>query len=281
GKTLWLWMGRTRPHLGISLQENGAPAKWRRQDVVVQWLRSRLKGKWIVDLDLSNSAVSFVTLDSKLKYCFGYIDGMLQYSIYHLVNYETWECIQKSIEGESVVTDHIKGDPLKELEEWGEVNEAKLNRKSNQKIERKIKAIKKDIVALKTYPLLYEMAQDLNNLESQNEINCGPYKFKFKKTLNTHQKADEIYRKAKRLKAAIEIQENRLNEAIANAQNYEQQSLDFEPSSLGWRFEEQKKKQATNDRNEAIDFEEFQLGKMTIAIGKNAQSNDWLRKNWA
>tara|TARA_R110000868_G_scaffold97619_9_gene268616 strand:+ start:6223 stop:7494 length:1272 start_codon:yes stop_codon:yes gene_type:complete len=297
GRTLWLWLGRKKPEEYIALAELAVPAKYRIKDVAIEWLRSKIKGKWLSGLpEITNNTVELEMADKLESLRFGYIDGRLHFeeivrtddmvqitsSTGKVLHIEPDQNYNSSLEERQ--HDQTLQSPVDDLESWFQRHNKTLQKKVLSKKSKKQKNIEKDIVKLESYKQLYEVAKNVDALKSESKLEMANVTIKFKSGLSEYQKADLIYSKAKRFKAAIELQEKRLEQLKAHKKDTE---LNLEQiynvDSLGWQLPKNRQSiETVTDTKSGLAHEEFQLpGKYKIAIGLSARANDHLRKTWA
>tara|TARA_R110000868_G_scaffold55424_8_gene172348 strand:+ start:7869 stop:9116 length:1248 start_codon:yes stop_codon:yes gene_type:complete len=289
GKTLWLWMGRKKPENRISLSEYTPPAKYRIKDVGVEWLRAKIKGKWLLSMPqvTLDNTIKLEAHGQKYSIEFGYRENRLHFI--EIIGNDEKRTVSKSFKGsddhfDSCGHENNNENPIEKLDHWIEKHKQSLNKKSLKKKNRKYKKIEKDIEKLSSYERMYEIAKNTEELKYKNEIVIDGHKIKLKKGLNEYQKADLIYAKAKRFKQAIVLQQDRLS-ALRNlsSNNIEQLELVFSAESLGWNLPQTKSvAEIKIDDKTGLSHEEFQLpGGYLIAVGLSARANDHLRKTWA
>lgn len=299
GKTRWWWIGRGKPNNQIIVNEQVPPPKFRGKDASVEWLRSRLKGRWLSHIlyDEKRGILRFTEADEDSFLEFGYIEGRLHHREGSLGSEtKTW-IIRRS---DQQHTNELAGpdeyipfdesefdltlDPLERLNNWYEKNDKNIQKRIDKKKKNKIKNIEKDIEKLSKHQDLYSIAADHQALANQEVVELKEIKIKFKKNQTVYQKADQIYEKGKRFKSALSLQHKRLEEAQDKLKkNPNIQSFEIKPDSLHWILPGAKKTIAVKNNNKfGPKYETFSLSSgALIAIGLDAQSNDYLRKEWA
>ncbi len=291
GKTYWWWLGRGGRFKTIKQTEDQPSSSLRAKDISLDWLRSRLKGVWLesIHLDVVNGIFKLKSLNEDKEICFGYKNNILNFV--DIVRAENEASIFYSHNGKSEVLKGVLEDsfdktmidpteePLSLNLDWYENIAKKTIKDKSKKITKKIDKIKMDIEKLRLYEKMYDDARDYEKLENLSAYKIEKIKIKFNKSMNSHQKADLIYKKAKAFKAAISLQEKRLEAAMSTITSEQNTEIDTKPFALNWKFSPQKKiiTETSND----IKAKYYSNTEYKIAVGLNAKSNDYLRKAWA
>ncbi len=292
GKTEWIWMGRGRNYNILQKTSYAPESKLRTKDISIEWLRSRLKNRWLkgLTIDDENGTIQFEEAGSDSTIAFGYKDNKLHF-IDMEKNSEKWKVLS-SINGQITFEqstklidkyfDSIKIQAIENLNqlntEWIEKVQRKVESKKSKKLKNKIKNIKNDIQKLMGYEALYIDAQNTDHLANLEEYKKNGTKVKFKKNQNKHHKADLLFSKAKAFKKALQIQQARKLNVIETLKTIEVEVDDKKALPLNWMFKSAKKQESLP---EDIKVKYFENDVLKIAVGLNAKSNDYLRKAWA
>lgn len=297
GKTWWWWLGRQKPYLGFSKQEKAPPASLRTSDVATEWLRSKIKGAWISQfvVDENRGYLRVDKADGEFSLLLGYKEGQLHFAECTQLSQESWNCFF-SFEGTSKEVNSLDNpvdfDPvilIQEMDaaqlqqEWFKKNEKSILRKHQSKLKRKLKNIESDLEKLKSHPELYELARDLEGLKDLKELKHKGIKIKFAASDGPHLKADKIFTKAKKLKSALALQQERLEEThkiLLSKTAHE--CFELRVPGLPWVLPGNKRRLQKVESDSHGRGKIFKLNDGTeFAIGTSAQENDHLRKSWA
>ncbi len=289
GETRWVWMGRKKPENYILINEASPPAQYRIKDVGVEWLRAKIKGKWLASIPevTEENTIILKAHDDNYSIEFGHYEDRLHFI--ERVKTQTDLVISKSFKTSADQFDTNRNDnkeinPLVSLERWMNKHRQSLKKKMLKKKNRKFKNIEQDIKKLSSYGRMYEIARNTEELKFKDEIVIEGHKIKLKKGLNEYQKADLVYAKAKRFKQAMVLQQDRLNALdIVSSGVIAQSEIEFSAESLGWNLPQTKAvTEIKTDDKTGLSHEEFELpGGYKIAVGLSARANDHLRKSWA
>ncbi len=307
GKTYWLYIGRGGGHEGIWYSEQ-APESYLRvhKDQLLEFVRKYISGGIFHSLELDQK-------DRILK--FNYNKWGRTNSFYYFYrgresifgnNYfdgkqEIFFCSYYGKLEEKILFNHYDklgrtelgvGKPrkLKLLEDLLnlEKNQRLLNNKKRTKfLEKKSKNIEGDLSKMLSIPLIEKKLEkwsfELNSGNDVAELNSekiliNGFRFKFSKEMSLYKRIDLIYKKIKKLKDVKVILTNRLKEANLLLNEVKNSHLELSQKIIKpiWNRKKIRNTQKTN-----IDFEEFLFEGFKIAIGKNAKSNDGIRKGWA
>lgn len=297
GKTWWWWLGRQKPFLGFSKQEIAPPAALRTSDIATEWLRSKLKGAWLraLEVDEEKGLLTLHKADGEFSLILGYKEGQLHFCECTPVSNDEWQChlsfdgIKKSVKAQLDITDFdqqsfdLKSDAPELQKEWFAKNEKSLFRKQESKLKRKLKNIEGDLEKLNSHEELYEMARDIEGLKDVRELSNKGVKIKFATSDNPHVKADKVFTKAKKLKSALSIQKERLEETREKLiHKAEHESFEIRVPSLPWILPGNKRSVQKIESDSHGKGKVFRLNDGTeFALGTSAQENDHLRKSWA
>lgn len=297
GKTHWWWIGRQAPHNHI-LRESIPPlAKYRALDSAVEWIRSRYKGRWLhsIEYDQGKNQLKLIEADQKRILILGYKNNVLHFLECNKNEDTSW-FVLRSDAGSITKTDdpneidyfdsnksNTELNPSDELERWYKNFNNQYQKKNTRKIKNKISNIEKDLQRLRLYPELYEIAQNHQRLMEKIKLEIKTLTIKFNSSDSAYTRADKVFSRAKRFKAAIKLQENRLEKEKALLLKRELGSEVPNINKLPWKFNSQSLKTKTDTSNvKKTDYEVFYLASgATMAIGKTSQANDYLRKEWA
>lgn len=273
-------------------------AKYRALDSAIEWIRSRYKGRWLhsIEYDQDKNQLKLVEADQKRMLILGYKNNVLHFLECNKNEDNSWFVLRSDL-GSMVKIDNLNEinyfesgkpvgadlNPSKELERWYKNFNNQYQKKNTRKIKTKIANIEKDLQRLQLYPELYEIAKNHQRLMENIKLEIKTLTIKFNSSDSAYTRADKVFSRAKRFKAAIELQEKRLEKERAMLLKRE---LDNEIPSihkLPWRFNSQSVKNKTDTSNvKQTDYEIFHLASGTaMAIGKTSQANDYLRKEWA
>lgn len=291
GKTLWWWLGRGGAYKCLKQTEEQPLSNLRAKDVSLDWLRSRLKGIWLesIELDEKNGVLKLKSLNEDKEICFGYINNILNFV--DISKHGQDRNVFFSDSGKTILSSKDVVDFFDEIDansitnpqninlDWVQNTSKKTSSEKAKKINRKIENIKKDINKLEQYKEMYSDAKDLEKLSQLDTYLRPKIKIKFNKIMNAHQKADLIFKKAKAYKHAIEIQMQRLENAISLKDVNDVPIISTKPFALNWKFSPTKKLEPEVYGDIKVKY--FASNDYKIAIGLNAKSNDYIRKAWA
>lgn len=291
GETIWWWLGRGGSYKQMKRSTLAPSSKLRVKDIGLDWLRARLKGHWVeaIHFDETKSILRIKSLKEEKEIVFGYKDNVLNFvDLNHtgnnIIGFSSFngktmplnESIESSFDTISIQPEE---EPLDVNLNWIDNIALKTQRQRTRKIKSKIENIEKDIKKLNNFDQMYQAAKNLDYLKNESSYRSGRVKIKFDKTMNAHQKADLIYKKAKAFKAAIQIQTQRLEEELKKLDENQGQEVLSKPFALNWKFNPQKRE--NKDVNSDLKIKYFTTGNFKLAVGLNAQSNDYLRKSWS
>lgn len=308
GETIWLYLGRGKGFEGVWRDLKPPESKLRGRDKLLDYVRKQLSSTLFLGLEIDS-------LDrvAKIKYqkwgkpcCFYYFyRGRDAYFINDFWDeterkiYTSWGAYRE-VQGNIIsLFDEVgrrdvdkkgelkkkEGDIqalLKQEEKSREINQ----RKKIGKLERKKKNIELDLIKIQGFFNQKELINkwkeilalqgSVKELEQDKLILAG-IKFKFSKEMSLFQRLSLIYSKIKKLQPLIAKMKGRLSnveeDLIKVKDNFVLRKNFIQPI---WMIDKSVKKEAKKE-----EFVEviFSAGKM--AIGKNAQSNDEIRKKWA
>jgi predicted ribosome quality control (RQC) complex YloA/Tae2 family protein len=303
GKTFSLYLGRGGGTEGIWLDESKVESNLRQIDQFLEYLRKHLTTTYIhkVSVEQNDRLIFLEYIKNKKLNTFGffYLGRNLYFAHEYfnvktnsIITYRSWDS-EKSDESihdcfEALINNKIN-DTKKEnkfvsaqniLE--NEKKSLKKNKtKKTKKLERKISFIKEDLKKMSNYNALYSFAdecQDLGTLPKKHTVEGIKISFKEKAH---YKRRNELFEKAKKLKAKIPFMKDRLEDCkreydlIRNKESFLNDLKTIKPFMTRAKKKEVK---ATKSQKEYLIIETENI---LMAKGNSASGNDQMRKEWA
>lgn len=302
GRTLYLYLGRGGGHEGLWLDPSPIPSALRLRDTWLEWCRKNLTSSLLseVEIDSQDRAI-------RLRFVHGGVAKDLYIlwagrTSYFAVNYiDSGEWFipwgGESEEGFKVF-DQVGRTTVANTEESSvelppvsallQLEKTQLEKLYNPKtkiksLKRKIDKIQSDLNRIRSWPRFQEWIQKQNpeEFENKTEVKFEDLHYKFPANLSGWQRRDWLFQQTKRLKGAEEKQSLRLIQTEKELESKTTYSSSAEniikPIRPVWgNVSPVKNKIEKSDQDYEIHTEDnFKVG-----IGKTAQGNDQLRKNW-
>ena len=306
GKTTYVYIGRGSQNQGIWKSDLKPDPFLRKVDTFLEYIRKHLSSCTLKNIEIDTKdrilSINYHKWGHVNKFGIFYFGSKLYFS-HHFFDskakkmnlYRSWSKKSKVISEVNIFEtfdeigrkdlDKKKVKPLvdinvllkKELE-LAETNKEK--NKSKKFLERKINRIYEDLKRVSRWEQLYELANKENNLAKYpHKTKLFDINIKFEEK-DHFKRRNQIFEKAKKLKKAVPILKQRLENTqnSLNNPNRSEYSNKLTPIKPYWNDLKVNSKETSKSENNIIFFNHPE---MKIAIGLNAKGNDEARKNWA
>jgi len=309
GKTHWIYLGRGAGYEGLWFGDKPPESSLRVvKDQLLQYLRKYLSGGIFHSIELDKSdrilKINFIKWGQVNSFFYFYRgresifasrifedSKEINFSSYHgyvdrEVDFDIFDEIGRAELGSK--SSNRKNLLLEDLLEKEKKDRSLNNMKRTKFIKRKVKNIEGDLTKMLSIPkveakvnswmLKLQNNEDVIELVDTSKVELNGFKFKFSKEVSSFKKLDVIFQKVKRLKKAKDLLTNRLNESKGMLVETKRDDLKLSQKIILpiWNRKKLKVKEQLNADYSEIEFKGFKA-----AIGKDARSNDHLRKVWA
>lgn len=311
GRSEHVLLGRGGDYSGFWTSSDRAPSDLRIKDKFVEFLRSRLRGRRLIDVRCANAEAYMMHLLAGVKdqVCILtiYIHKKSLYFLYAESNKSGFEVfvpwgsklkLRTTIETEvcsqleAYLLDVIgKECPFEGKEEkesfpgYGEIeNDVKALRDQRKRARRKVANIEGDLQKIRRWKDLSREVENSDFPKPTKKIKILGIKFNFIGLKDEWAQKNVIYEKIKRLKKIEPFQEERLLEAKEKYTYIENEEAQiFKPQKVlypKWKVSQDKK--ATQETSNEKGYEVYKIPNLgKLAVGLSPQGNDQLRKLWA
>ncbi len=309
GKTHWIYLGRGAGFEGLWFGDKPPESSLRVvKDQLLQYVRKYLSGGIFHSIELDKSdriiKINFIKW-GQINSFFYFYRGResifasrlfedtkeINFSSYHgyvdrEIDFDLFDEIGRA-ELESKKSNR-KNLELLDLLEKEKKDRSLNNVKRTKFIKRKVKNIEGDLTKMLSIPkveqtvnswmLRLQNNEEVSELIDVSKVMLNGFKFKFAKDISSFKKVDIIFQKIKRLKKAKELLTRRLNESKGMLIETKRDDLKLSQKIILpiWNRKKLKVKEKLN-----ADYIEVELDNYKVVIGKDARSNDHLRKSWA
>lgn len=299
GKTVGCYIGRGHGYEGFQFSEKIAPSYLRIQDKFLDYSRKYLVGARMgriqVHPDYQSFSFTFKNEHPNNEFIFGYKEHQLFFmrrerdqtycSWSNAVTLDDSSKLLRSLGATSLVTHEQKKQTIDQyLEGEEKKSSGKLVQKKKEKfLIKKVENIKNDYDLVLNFEKIEE-ALNADKIDlSKNMFEGFGHKIKFSGAENEWQKRDLIYQKIKKLKKAIGILKQRLDDTQLELENVRAGNFEFEVTKekaipLLWNNSLSSKKSSLQNQH---NIKNFKLKNVTGVIGLDASSNDAIRSQAA
>ncbi len=309
GKTHWIYLGRGAGYEGLWFADKQPESSLRVvKDQLLQYVRKYLTGGIFHSIELDQSdriiKLNFIkwgqinsffyfyrgresifasrifedTKEINFSSFHGYVDREIDFDLFDEIGRAELESKKSNRKNLEIIDLLVKEKKDRSLN----------NVKRTKFIKRKVKNIEGDLAKMLSIPkieqkvnawmLSLQSGGQVPELEETSKVVLHGFKFKFAKDVSSFKKIDKIFQKVKRLKKAKELLSKRLNDSKGLLVETKREDVLLSQKIILpiWNRKKLKVKEKLNADYSEIEFEGYK-----VAIGKDARSNDHLRKSWA
>lgn len=303
GKTFSLFLGRGGGYEGIWLEDLKVESNLRKRDQFLEYLRKYLTTSYVIEISQSEddriiylkygknkkeNVFAFFYLGRKLYFAHQYYDLKIK----DFITYKSWDS-EKSDEDIYSIFNEIKKDiqidrekennliSLKEILEIEKNSLIRIINKKSKKLQKKQSLIKNDLEKMRSYKDLYNFCNECEDLSKLNKKTViGKIKMNFKEKEH-FKRRNELFEKAKRLKANIGLMEQRLSDVELELKKHTQKDVFQNDLKTIKPMIARKKLDKTAQKKTHNEYKIIERDNVLMAKGLSASGNDQMRKEWA
>lgn len=303
GKTFSLFIGRGGGYEGIWLEDSKVESSLRKRDQFLEYLRKYLTTSYVIEISQSEedriiylkygknkkeNIFAFFYMGRKLYFAHEYYDIKIK----DFITYKSWDS-EKSDEDIYSIFKELKTDikidlikennfiDVKEILNNEKNSLVRILNKKTKKLQKKQSLIHGDIEKMRSYKELYSFCDECEDLSKLNKKTIiGKIKINFKEKEH-FKRRNELFEKAKRLKANINLMEKRLKDVEAELKKQSSKDEFLNDLKTIKPMMARKKLDKTVQKKTVNEYEIINRDSVLMAKGLSASGNDQMRKEWA